>query len=104
MLLASPGGRIVLVLVGTLLSVVLMRWLLLLLAKSRTGGSLLIFLSLPAFALVVGLLMFLALRFASRSGLLVGLTLLIGTPQRLHDLSRMLGIFIGMNLGLYFLM
>ena len=45
-----------------------------------------------------------ALRFASRSGLLVGLTLLIGPPLRLHVLSWTVGIFFGMNLGLYFLM
>ena len=67
---------------------------------SRIGGSLLTFLSLLAFALVVGLLMLLALRFASRSGLLVGLILLIGPPLRVHVLSRMLGIFIGMSFGL----
>ena len=66
MLLASSGERIVLVLVGTSLSVVLMRWLLLLLAMSRIGGSHLSFQSLLTFASVAGLRMLLALRFASR--------------------------------------
>ena len=43
MLPVSSVGRIALVLVRTSLSVVLMRWLLLLLARSRIGGSLLIY-------------------------------------------------------------
>ena len=81
MLPASSGGRIVLDLAGTSLSVVLMRWLLLLLAKSRIGGSLLIFQSLLVFALVVGRLTLLARRVVSLSGLLVGLTLRIGRPR-----------------------
>ena len=44
------GWRIVLVLVVTSLSVAPMRWLLLLLARSRIGDSLLIFLSLLVLA------------------------------------------------------
>ena len=43
-------------------------------------------------------------RSASRSGLLAGLTLLIGPPLRYHVLSRMPGMFIARNLGLYLLM
>ena len=66
------------VLVGTSFWVALMRLLLPLLARSQIGRSLLIFQSLLALVLVVGLLMLRALRSASRSGLPARLTLLIG--------------------------
>ena len=81
MLLASSGWRIVLVLVGTSLSVVLIRWLLLLLVTSRIGGSLFIFLSLPASAFVVGLL-----------GPVVSQPVLTGPPHLYLVRSRMSGI------------
>ena len=54
MLPASSSGRIALVLVGTLLSVVLMRWLLPLLARSQIGGSRLIFSEFASLVLVGG--------------------------------------------------
>ena len=63
---------------GTLLSVVLTRWLLPLLARLQVGGSLLMFLYLLALVLRGGRPILLALRFVSRSGLLAGLTLPIG--------------------------
>ena len=95
MRLANSGGRTALVHVGTSFWVAPMRWLLLWLARSRVGGSLPIFLSLLAFAFVVGLLMSLVLRSASRYGLLAGLTLPIGPLLRYLVLSRMPGMFIG---------
>ena len=49
-------------------------------------------LSLRASALVVGRLMSLALRSASQSGLLAGLTHLMGPPPQFHVLSKMLGM------------
>ena len=101
MLLADLGGRIVLGLARISSLAALVHLLLTRLVRSRIGGSLLIFLSLLAFVLVVGRLMLLALRFASLSGLLVGLTLPIGPPHRLHGLSKMLGMLKGMILGLY---
>ena len=52
------------------------------LVRSRIGGSLRIFLFLLAFVLVVGLLMLLALRYASLPERLAGLTLLTGPPLR----------------------
>ena len=100
-LLASSSVRIVWVLVGILLSVVLMRWLRLLLAFSLIGGALLIFQCLLALVLMGGRLILLALRSVSRSGLPAGLTLPNGRPRRLLVLSKMPGMFIGMTLRLF---
>ena len=60
------------------------------LAAFRIGGSLTAEVSCPVAA--------------SWSGLLAGLTLLIGPPLRYHVLSRMPGIFLGINMGLYLVM
>ena len=87
------------VLVGTLLLVVPMRWLLPLLARLQTGVSLLIFRLLLAFVLMRGRLMLLARRCVSQSALLVGWTLRIGLPRQLYVLSRMSVRCIGMSLG-----
>ena len=58
-----------------------MRWLLPLLARSQTGGSLVTFRWLLALVLMGGRPIWLARRFVSRSGLLAGLTLPIGSSS-----------------------
>ena len=103
MLLVRSNGRMVLVRVGILLSVVLMRWLLPLLARSQIGGSLFIFLCLLAFVLIRGRPILLARRCVSRSGLLVGWILLISPPLLLLVLSRMSGICTGRSLEWFLL-
>ena len=65
--------------------------------------SLLTFLYLLAFALMLGRLMLLARWYFKLFGLLVGWMLLIGLRRLLLVLSRMSGMFIGMSLG-WFLM
>ena len=73
--------------------------LLLRLAMSLIGGSLLTFQFLLAFELVPGWLTLRALLYASLFGLFVGWILLIGPPRRLLVLSRMSGTLTGTNLG-----
>ena len=75
--------------------------LLLRLALSLIGGSLLTFLSLRAFALVPGWLMLLAQLYVRLFGLPVGWTLLISPARRLLVLFRMSGMFTGMDLVLF---
>ena len=99
MLLVGVIGTEVLVRVGISLLAVVMLLLLLRLAMSLIGGLLLTFQFLLAFVLVPGWLTLIALLFVSLFGLLVGWTLLIGPPRRPLVLSRMSGMFIGMNLG-----
>ena len=88
-----------LVLVGISLLDVLMRWLRLLHVLLLIGGSLLTFLFLLAFVLVLGWLMFLARLLVSPFGLLVGWTLLIGPLRRPLVWFRMSGIYTGRSLG-----
>ena len=99
----SSIGRMVLVLVGTLLSAVPMRWLRRMLALLLIGVSLPTFLLLHALALMLGWLMLLARRCVSRSGLLVGWILLKGLLRRLLVLSRMSGMYTGRSMGWFLL-
>ena len=73
--------------------------LLLRLAMSPIGGSLLAFQYLLAFVLMPGWLTLLVQLYVSLFDLLVGWILLIGPPRRPPVWFRMSGIFIGRSLG-----
>ena len=85
---------------GSRMVVVLMRLQLLQLVGSQIGGSLFTSRSLQAFALTIGLLRSLAWLLLSRSGQLVGLTLLTGLPLLYLVQFLMPGIFIERHLVL----